>query len=69
MSKQAPALERRLLTMAEVAARLGVSIRKAWRLAASSQDFPKAVKVGSRGTRFDSTEFEQYLRHLRDERR
>jgi predicted DNA-binding transcriptional regulator AlpA len=65
MTKLATLSERRLMTMSEIVARLGVSLRKGWRLASSDKGFPRAIKVGTRGTRFDSHEFERYLDQLR----
>ena len=62
------AQESRLLTIADIAARLGVSVRKAWRIAAAEPDFPKSIRIGSRGTRFDSNEFDAYLALLRNKR-
>lgn len=62
------AQEYRLLTIADIAARLGVSVRKAWRLAAADPGFPKSIRIGSRGTRFDPNEFDEYLALLRNKR-
>ncbi len=42
----------RLLTIREVADRLGVSIRKVYRMVAAEPGFPKPVRVGTRSTRF-----------------
>jgi predicted DNA-binding transcriptional regulator AlpA len=55
---------RRLLKMRQVAARLGVSERKCWRLLQVDPDFPRPVKVGKRGTRFFAPDVDDYVNKL-----
>lgn len=54
-----------LLSMVEVSTRLGVSVRKCWRLLASDPDFPEPIQIGERGTRFDARAVERYIDRLR----
>lgn len=51
-----------LLKVPQVAARLGVSVRKVWRLL--SQGVLPAVKVGARGTRVPDTALDDYITSL-----
>lgn len=54
----------RLITVSEVAEKLGVSTRLVWRMSASKPGFPKPVKVGDRTTRWKLHEVESYLHNL-----
>lgn len=51
-----------LLTVKQVAARLGISTRKTWRLI--SQKVLPVVKVGARGTRVADTALNAYIAGL-----
>ena len=54
---------RRLLTIPQVAERLGVSTRKTWRLIAEGQI--RAVRVGVRGTRVLDGDIDTFIAGLR----
>jgi predicted DNA-binding transcriptional regulator AlpA len=58
----------RLLTVNELAGRLGVSVRKCWRLVHTDDRFPRPVKVGIRGTRFREIDADKYVARLSDSR-
>jgi excisionase family DNA binding protein len=53
----------RLLTVPQVADRLGISARKTWRLI--SQRVLPTVKVGERGTRIPAGDLDAYIVKLR----
>jgi len=53
----------RLLNPDEVAARLGISVRKLWRMSKSDL-IPKPVQVGGRGTRWRDTDITNYIMGL-----
>ena len=53
----------RLLKPADVATRLGISIRQLWRLAAADQ-IPRPVRIGMRGTRWRESDVAEYLFNL-----
>jgi excisionase family DNA binding protein len=53
----------RLITVREVAGRLGVSVRKTWRLIAEGQ--LKTVRVGARGTRILDSDVDFFIERLR----
>jgi excisionase family DNA binding protein len=57
-----PTSPKRLVTIPEVAARLGVSVRKTWRLVAEGK--LKTVRVGARGTRVIEGELERFIEEL-----
>ena len=57
----------RLVTIPEVAARLGVSARKTWRLVAEGK--LKTVRVGARGTRVIESDLERFIEQLSAEAR
>jgi excisionase family DNA binding protein len=59
----------RLLTIGEVANRLRVSVRKAWRMIHTDARFPRPVRIGARGTRFFERDVEKYLGSLATEAR
>lgn len=58
-----PAPGHRLLTIDELAGRLGISVRKAWRMVTAGE-LPSPVKVGQRGTRFREEDIERYIASL-----
>ena len=68
MPTQSPAASlTRLVTIPEVAARLGVSVRKTWRLVAEGK--LKTVRVGARGTRVIEGEVDRFIEELATETR
>jgi excisionase family DNA binding protein len=50
------------VTIPEVAARLGVSVRKTWRLVAEGK--LKTVRVGARGTRVIESDVDRFIEQL-----
>lgn len=54
--------ERRALTVKEVADRLGISVRKVWRMI-SVGDL-SSFKIGARGTRILNTTLEEFMDRL-----
>jgi predicted DNA-binding transcriptional regulator AlpA len=65
----AEAVGRRMLTVADVAGKVGVSSRKIWRMISDPGiGFPRPVRIGSRGTRWCSDEIEAFLARLAAER-
>ena len=57
-----PTSPKRLVTIPEVATRLGVSVRKTWRLVAEGK--LKTVRVGARGTRVIESDLERFIEQL-----
>ena len=57
-----PLTVQRLLTVPQVAQRLGVSTRKTWRLIAEGQ--LRAVRIGARGTRISDGEVDTFIAGL-----
>jgi excisionase family DNA binding protein len=67
LTQSASASLTRLVTIPEVAARLGVSVRKTWRLVAEGK--LKTVRVGVRGTRVIESDLERFIEELAAESR
>lgn len=59
-STHLPKMQVRLLTVDDVAEHLGVSPRKIWSMLATGV-LPSPVRVGKRGTRFRSSEIENFI--------
>jgi excisionase family DNA binding protein len=55
-----------LLTPAEVAVRLRISLRKLWRLV-SARELPPPVHVGRRGTRWREADIVRYIESLSEQ--
>ena len=53
----------RFIPVAEVAARLGVSVRTAWRMSATGE-LPPPVKLSQRVTRWRESEIEEYMDNI-----
>lgn len=52
-----------LMKADQVAACLGISVRKLWRMLAADQ-FPAAVQIGKRGTRWRERDIGEYINAL-----
>jgi excisionase family DNA binding protein len=57
-----PTSQKRLVTIPQVAERLGISVRKTWRLVAEGTF--KTVRVGARGTRIFENDVERFIEEL-----
>jgi len=62
------AADERLLNIKDVADRLKISIRSVWRLVARGE-LPSPMKIGRKILRFSSFELDNYIEHLKQERK
>lgn len=50
-----------LIDIYDVADRMGVSIRTAWRIIQKYSDFPQKIKLGRRCSRWDEKEVDEWI--------